>query len=148
MLPPHLILFHEQIARYRPGDKVNVNLMRNEKEVNVAVTLKSLENTTSLVKKAEVVKVNLNKLGITLQEVESNELAKLKLSNGVKISSLTANSKFSGAGIKEGFIMMSINKRKIGNVKEAQATLSEVSGGVLIEGIYPNGTRAYYGFGL
>lgn len=139
---------HEQIARYRPGDKVNVNLMRNEKEVNVAVTLKSLENTTSLVKKAEVVKTSVSKLGVSLQEVDNNELAKLKIANGVKIADLTANSKLAGAGIKEGFIITSINKRKIGNVKEAQAAFNEVSGGVLIEGIYPNGTKAYYGFGL
>ena len=139
---------HEQIARYRPGDKVNVNLIRNEKEVNVAVTLKSLENTTSLVKKAEVVKTSVSKLGVSLQEVDNNELAKLKIANGVKIADLTANSKLAGAGIKEGFIITSINKRKIGNVKEAQAAFNEVSGGVLIEGIYPNGTKAYYGFGL
>jgi len=139
---------HEQIARYRPGDKVNVNLIRNEKEVNVAVTLKSLENTTSLIKKAEVVKVSLTKLGVSLQEADNNELAKLKVANGVKIASLSANSKLAAAGIKEGFIIMSINKRKIASVKEAQAAFSEVSGGVLIEGIYPNGTRAYYGFGL
>jgi Do/DeqQ family serine protease len=139
---------HEQIARYRPGDKVNVNLIRNEKEVNVAVTLKSLENTTSLIKKAEVVKVSLTKLGVSLQEADNNELAKLKVANGVKIANLTGNSKLAAAGIKEGFIIMSINKRKIASVKEAQAAFSEVSGGVLIEGIYPNGTRAYYGFGL
>ncbi|MDZ4664278.1 MAG: Do family serine endopeptidase [Bacteroidota bacterium] len=139
---------HEQIARYRPGDKVKVNVIRNEKEVNVTVTLKSLENTTSLVKKAEVIKASVSKLGVALQEVDNNELAKLKITNGVKIADLTANSKLTGAGIKEGFIITSINKRKIGNVKEAQTAFNEVSGGVLIEGIYPNGTRAYYGFGL
>jgi hypothetical protein len=26
--------------------------------------------------------------------------------------------------------------------------LEEKEGGVLIEGVYPNGTKAYYGFGL
>jgi serine protease Do len=139
---------HAQIARYRPGDKVNVNLIRNEKEMNVSLTLKSLENTTALVKKAEVAKTNINKLGIALSEVDANELAKLKVANGVKIAELAPNSKFNGAGIKEGFIITSINKRKVANVKEANTVLSEASGGVLIEGVYPNGTKAYYGFGL
>lgn len=139
---------HEQIARYRPGDKVNINLVRNDKEVNLSLTLKSLENTTSLVKKTEVVSTNISKLGVALAEVDNNELAKLKVANGVKITALSPNSKFSGAGIKEGFIITSINKRKIGNVKEAQAILGQTSGGVLVEGIYPNGTKAYYGFGL
>lgn len=139
---------HEQIARYRPGDKVNVSLMRDDKEVNLPVTLKSLENTTALVKKPEVEKTNVSKLGIALTEVDNNELAKLKVANGVRISSIAPNSKIAGAGIKEGFIITSINKNKVGNVKDAQKVLSEVSGGVLIEGIYPNGTKAYYGFGL
>lgn len=139
---------HEQIARYRPGDKVNVTLMRDDKEVNIPVILKSVENATTLVKKEEVAKTNVSKLGIGLVEVDNNELAKLKVGNGVKIGSIAANSKLAAAGIKEGFIITSINKRKVGNVKEAQSILSELSGGVLIEGIYPNGTKAYYGFGL
>jgi S1-C subfamily serine protease len=139
---------HEQIAKYRPGDKVNVSLMRDDKEVNVALTLKSLENTTTLVKKEEVAKTNIGKLGVALSDVDNNELAKLKITNGVKIAGLSPNSKFTGAGIKEGFIITSINKHKIANAKEANTLLSETSGGVLIEGIYPNGTKAYYGFGL
>jgi serine protease Do len=139
---------HEQIAKYRPGDKVNVNLIRNEKEVNLSLTLKSLENTTALVKKTEVAKTNLGKLGIALSEVDNAEMAKLKISNGVKIAALSPNSKLAAAGIKEGFIITSINKRKIVDVKEANTILSETSGGVLIEGIYPNGSKAYYGFGL
>ncbi len=139
---------HGQIAKYRPGDKVNINLVRNDKEVNLSLTLKSLENTTSLVKKTEAVSTNISKLGIALSEVDNSELAKLKITNGVKIATLAATSKFSGAGIKEGFIITSINKRKIANVKEAQTILGATSGGVLVEGIYPNGTKAYYGFGL
>jgi serine protease Do len=139
---------HEQIAKYRPGDKVNVNLIRNDKEVNLALTLKSLENTTSLVKKTEVAKTNVSKLGLALSEVDNAEMAKLKITNGVKISALSPNSKLAAAGIKEGFIITSINKRKIVDVKEANSILSETSGGVLIEGIYPNGSKAYYGFGL
>lgn len=139
---------HEQIAKYRPGDKVNVSLFRNNKEVNLAVTLKSLENTTRLVKKTEMVKVNMSKLGITLQEIDNNELAKLKVASGVKIANLAAGSKLAGAGIKEGFIITSINKKKVSNVKEAEDIFNEVSGGVLIEGVYPNGMKAYYGFGL
>lgn len=139
---------HEQIAKYRPGDKVNVSLIRNDKEVNVALTLKSLENTTSLVKKEEVAKTNISKLGIALSEVDNKELAKLRITNGVKIAAMSPNSKFGIAGIKEGFIITSINKHKIASVKEANTLLSETSGGVLVEGIYPNGTKAYYGFGL
>ena len=139
---------HEQIARYRPGDKVLVNLVRNNKEINIPVTLKSLENTTRLVKKTEAVKLQMNKLGFALQDVEAGELSKLRTANGVKIASLSPNSKLAGAGIKEGFIITSINKKKVSNSKEAEEILENISGGVLIEGVYPNGMKAYYGFGM
>jgi hypothetical protein len=33
-------------------------------------------------------------------------------------------------------------------VDDIEEILSHKSGGVLIEGVYPNGVRAYYGFGL
>lgn len=139
---------HEQIARYRPGDKVLVNLVRNNKEINIPVTLKSLENTTRLVKKTEAVKLQMNKLGFALQDMEAGELSKLRTANGVKIASLSPNSKLAGAGIKEGFIITSINKKKVSNSKETEEILENISGGVLIEGVYPNGMKAYYGFGM
>ncbi len=139
---------HEQIAKYRPGDKVNVTLLRNNKELNLSMVLKSLENTTRLVKKTERVKLNMSKLGISLEEADNSELARLKVPGGAKIASINSGSKLAMAGIKQGFIITSINKKKINNVKEAEETLNEASGGVLIEGIYPNGMKAYYGFGL
>jgi serine protease Do len=139
---------HEQIARYRPGDKVLVNLVRNNKEINIPVTLKSLENTTRLVKKTETVKLQMNKMGFALQDMDAGELSKLRTANGVKIASLSPNSKLAGAGIKEGFIITSINKKKVSSSKEAEEMLENISGGVLIEGVYPNGMKAYYGFGM
>lgn len=139
---------HEQIAKYRPGDKIKVDLIRNNKVMNLPVTLKSLENNTHLVKKTEMVKVNMNKLGVVLQDLEAAELSKLKTGNGVRIANLTASSKLAGAGIKEGFVITSINKKKVANVKEAEEILNDLTGGVLIEGVYPNGMKAYYGFGL
>jgi serine protease Do len=139
---------HEQIARYRPGDKVMVSLVRNNREMNLSVTLKSLENTTRLVKKSEPLKLQMNKLGFALKDIDSGELGKLRTANGVKIASLSPNSKLAGAGIKEGFIITSINKKKVSNSKEAEEILENISGGVLIEGIYPNGMKAYYGFGM
>lgn len=139
---------HEQIAKYRPGDKISVSLFRNNKEMSLPLTLKSLENSTLLVKKTEKVKVNMTKLGVAFEEVEKSEMQKLNIPNGVKISALSANSKLAGAGIKQGFIITSVNKNKVGSVKDAEKVFDELSGGVLIEGVYPNGVKAYYGFGL
>jgi S1-C subfamily serine protease len=137
----------EQISKYRPGDKVTATLLRNNKEMNVSVVLKSLDNTTRLIKKSEIVSKSVDALGAQFTEVDNAELAKLRIENGVKVGKL-ANGKLAQVGIKEGFIITSIDKKKVSNVDEIKERLSNKTGAVMIEGFYPNGTRAYYGFEL
>jgi hypothetical protein len=55
--------------------------------------------------------------------------------------------KLKSSGVKEGFIITSIDKNPIENISDLEF-LKDKKGGVLIEGVYPNGFRAYYGFGL
>lgn len=137
----------EQVSKYRPGDKVAVTVLREEKEVVLPVLLKNIENGTGIVKKEEPQKATLTGLGATFEEINADNLAKLRITNGVKIAKLN-NGKLAGAGIKEGFIITSIDKKKVSTPKDVQSILENKSGGVLIEGIYPGGMRAYYGFGL
>lgn len=57
--------------------------------------------------------------------------------------------KWKDAGIKEGFIVTAIDKRPITNVDDLSRALTSSSdgSGVLIEGIYESGVKAYYGIG-
>ena len=52
------------------------------------------------------------------------------------------------SGIKKGFIITKIDNESISSVDKMIELLEEKEGGVLIEGINPNGTKAYFGFGL
>ncbi len=137
----------EQIGKFRPSDKIQVTLVRNEKEMVLPVVLKNKENSLGIIKKPEVVKTAVNSLGAVFEEMSSEEMAKYKITGGVKISKLDPG-KLANAGIKEGFIITSVDKKKITSLKDIQTTLADKTGGVLIEGMYPNGMRAYYGFGL
>ncbi len=137
----------EQIGKFRPSDKVNVTVVRNEKEVVIPVVLKNRENSLGIIKKPEVFKTSVNSLGAEFEEINTKELARLNIQNGVRISKLDPG-KLANAGIKEGFVITSIDKKKVSNVKDIQNMLENKTGGVLIEGVYPNGMRAYYGFGL
>ena len=111
------------------------------------IELKNKENTLGIIKKPEVIRTSINSLGAEFEELSAEHLAKYNIPSGVKIHKLNAG-KLSNAGIKEGFVITSIDKKKITNIKEVQALLENKTGGVLIEGVYPNGMRAYYGFGL
>ena len=57
--------------------------------------------------------------------------------------------KWKTSGIAIGFIVTSINKKEVTNVEDLSSMLSQLpkNDGVLVEGIYPNGVKAYYGIG-
>jgi len=135
----------EQINRYRPGDKINVSLKRSNEEKIMGLVLKNKNGTVDVVEKPKMEVVSA--LGATFEPVNSSEKKKLSIENGLRVSKLNAG-KLLSAGIKEGFIITYVDKKKIAVVEDIKAALENKKGGVLIEGVYPNGMRAYYGFGL
>jgi serine protease Do len=135
----------EQVGLFRPGDKITVTLKRGGKEMEIPVELKNKKGGSKLVMKEEV--ENVPALGATFEPVSPADMKKLGISSGLKITSLDGG-KLRSAGIKEGFIITSIDKKKIASIADLNSILSNKKGGVLIEGIYPNGVRAYYAFGL
>lgn len=137
----------EQVSKYRPGDKVNVTVVRNEKEITMPVTLTNIKNGTEIIKKTAPVLTSSSSLGATFEEVNQDYLDRFKLENGVKIAKLQGG-KLASVGIKEGFLITSINKKKVFTAEDVKKALENKTGNVLVEGIYPNGMIASYGFGL
>ncbi len=135
----------EQISRFRPGNKVNVTLKRSNEEKVLAVVLKNKNGNTDVVEKPKVEIVSA--LGAIFEPVNKEDGKKLGIENGLRVNKLSAG-KLLSAGIKEGFIITNVDKKKISTIEDIKAALDNKKGGVLIEGIYPNGMRAYYGFGM
>lgn len=132
----------EMVARHRPGDKIEVTYLHNGDEETARTTLKNTMGDTKLLAK------NANKIisGAAIQEVPAAVKQKLNIDGGVQLTQINAG-KFKDAGIREGFIITSVDKQPINNVEDLQQILQNKQGGTLIEGIYPNGERAYYGMG-
>jgi S1-C subfamily serine protease len=86
-------------------------------------------------------------LGASFEPVSKEEMMKLNIENGIRVSKLGAG-KLLSAGIKEGFIITNVDKKRITTFEDIKSLLENKKGGVLIEGVYPNGMRAYYGFGM
>jgi S1-C subfamily serine protease len=135
----------EQIGHYRPGDKLAVLIKRNGEEKTLPVTLRSKNGSTSIAKsgKSEMLSI----LGANFASIAESDMKRLGLAGGVKITSLDAG-KLRSAGIKEGFIITAIDKKRIESLEDVKAALENKEGGVLIEGVYINGMKAYYAFGL
>lgn len=134
----------ELVAVHRPGDKVKIKFLRKGKERLTSAKLKNANGTVSLIKKSEDA---LKHNGATFVELPAEAKKKLSLNGGVQINKLD-NGKWREAGIKSGFIITKIDRRNITNLNDLRANLMRNSGdGVLVEGIYPNGQKAYYGLG-
>lgn len=135
-----------KIGEYRPGDKVNVDLVRKGKEIKKDVLLKNMEGNTAIITNTnnDLKKV----LGVTLKDIDSELRNKLEINGGAQVESIFPG-KFQKSGVREGFIITKVDKTPVNSANELFEILGQKEDeGVLIQGIYPNGRQAYYGLGM
>jgi Do/DeqQ family serine protease len=139
-------LLMEAVSRKRPGESVRVLVDRQGERKSFTVVLRNAEGTTALVK-ADSDNPSSAALGATFENASRSELESLNLERGIKVKSLTAG-KLSQAGLRVGFIITRVDRSPVGSAAELSRILAQATDGVLIEGYYPNGTKAYYGVGM
>jgi Do/DeqQ family serine protease len=137
----------EQVARFRPGDKIKVNYLRNGASNVVTATLRNATGTTAVVRE-EPAMASIKYEGATLAPVPAREQAKLGLEGGAKISGIKG-SNFRETGMADGFIITRIDKNAVTKPADVKTYLDEAreSSGALVEGVYPDGRKAYYPIG-
>ena len=133
----------EQISQYSPNDKVAVEVKRNGKTKQFEVTLRNLQGKTSYVSNT----TSNDVLGARFENIDKAEKSRLGIKYGVKVAELRPG-KLRSEGVKEGFIITQINNKPVYSVEDVEKIIKVTSGGVFIEGIYPNGVIQYYAFGL
>lgn len=123
----------EQVARYKPGDKVTVQYKRGGKENTVTITLKNKAGNTDIVRSSSVIEklggelVNLDKKVATANDVPGGVLVK-KVGNGL----------LSKSRMEDGFVITGINGKEIVNLDELKIALGNIkSGTIRIDGFYP-----------
>ncbi len=131
----------EKVSQYRPGDDVKIVVLRNGEKKQFTVTLRNKHGDT------QIVRDNKSILGAEFEQVNEREKQKLEIDYGIKITSLSKG-KLKEAGLKEGFIITNVNKKPIYEVNDLKREIGNARGGILVEGIYPNGELAYYVFGV
>ena len=137
----------EQVARFRPGDKIKVSYTRGSTPGEVTATLRNATGTTAVVHE-EPASASIKYEGATLAAVPANEKAKLGLAGGAKISGIKS-SNFRATGMADGFIITRIDKNVVTKPADVRSYLEEAknNSGALVEGVYPDGRKAYYPIG-
>lgn len=132
----------EAIGTKRPGDVVQVHVIRGKSQEKFNVVLRNRSGNTEIVKKD-----NISILGGSFELLTADEMQKLGIENGLKLAEL-GDGKLKNAGIRKGFIITHIDKIPVASVNQLKSIIDSKSGGTLIEGMYSNGQRAYYGIGM
>lgn len=138
----------EQMAKYRPGDKITVTYVRDNKKHTANVTLRNNQGNTKITKANDVME-----LGCAFAEVSSETLKQLEISYGVQVTGLT-DGKFKNAGIKDGFIILEINNTRVTSRDDVEKIYNAIMKSqehdkvMFIIGLYPTGKKVYYAVNL
>ncbi len=128
----------EVVRQYRPGDEVEVEIIRNGNARTYTVGLLNESGSTEVVKKGDSF-YNAT-FGVVLQPVTKQEMKNLKINSGLKIVEIRQGA-FQGAGV-EGFIITAVNGKAVSSKNDLESAIaSKRSRKTYIEGVYPNGMR-------
>lgn len=106
----------EQIGRYRPSDKITIDVLRNNSVLKLDVVLKNRQGNTDVVTSQSSSEV----LGATFVPVDAKTKEKYQLEYGVEIKSLSKG-KLAEAGLKLGFIILKLNNEVVRSAEEIQS---------------------------
>ncbi|TNE79213.1 MAG: trypsin-like serine protease [Bacteroidetes bacterium] len=133
-------MFDEQIAYYRPGEKVDFTLNNSKSK---SLTLVNREGTTEMLKRKLV---HSNTLGADFEKISKVEKDRFQVENGIRVSNINGNV-LRRMNIPEGFIFVKINNVTFNDEEKLIKTIEQMRGRIVVEGIHPNGTKqvlSYY----
>lgn len=104
------------ISTKRPNDVVNVSYLRNGKMFQANVTLIKYETT------------KVTALGLGLENLNTAELKKLNITNGVRITEIT-NKELASYGVKKGYVITSIDDNKVYTIEDVNNMIANKSSG-------------------
>ncbi|MFT4860007.1 MAG: serine protease Do [Algoriphagus sp.] len=136
----------EIVARKRPGDKVEVEYLRDGKTIKSKATLKNFSGDTDIVKK--VIPKTMEFEGVVFEEIPSKVKDGLKLSGGAVIGAVQGG-KWRSAGARPGFVVTSIitsdGRVRIQGPDQLIEVLEDLSGEeIVVLGMFQDGTEYYF----
>lgn len=123
----------EKIARLRPGDRVQLSILRNGNILNKEIALMSM---SQMEVNHKLSNEGLKKeLGMELRELE--EVEKISLhTTGALVEKVHKGNKASALGIENGYVITRINDIPIHGLEDAFYIFENSSGPFKLEGIY------------
>ncbi len=135
------------IARFRPGQTVNILVDRSGKTRTIPVVLNNASGNKDLATKMDKDLENL--LGADFRALSEEEAEALGIDGGVEVVRLYSGKLAKYTQMKEGFVITKINDQKVRKPSDIKTLLDDAEGGVMLEGRYPDMSgNYYYAFGM
>lgn len=133
----------EQVANYRPGDKITINYKRDGKELKSTVTLKNESGTYDVVKGEAKTAIG-DKIGGELVTIENKQAQQWGISGGIQVKKI-GDKLLATTRMQEDFVITSVNGQPVKTKEDLFAILQKAQGTVRLEGVYPGfeGNYAY-----
>jgi S1-C subfamily serine protease len=128
----------EQVAGYKPGDKITVTYLRGGKENTTSITLKNRSGSYDIVKNTIS-----DKLGATLQTLDAKKAKEYGVKGGVVITKITSGLIDEQTRMRDGFVVLKVNGTDVLSVDELNQAMLKSPKRVLLEGFYPGYDGVY-----
>jgi len=129
-------VYEEQLAYYRPGDKITLMVKRGGEAKQIDITLTNeWGNTSTEANKS----IHSDVLGADFTAINKIEKEKYN-ADGIRVTNITGG-RIAQMNLPEGYIITSYNNRPYDNPDALIKAMENSRGRIIVQGIQPNGTR-------
>ena len=136
----------EMLAKYLPGERVKIKVLRKKKEREIEIELKSVQGDTKVVRN-----VDLDQLGAEFKVLNDADKHQYNVNYGLKVVDVKGGL-FAKAGIKKGFVILKVNNVSINSLEDLQNAVKVANASnepvLFISGLNSAGRRTYYSVDL
>ena len=123
----------EQVAKYKPNDKITLTIKRDNKDLVLNAVLKAKLGNTDLASSSKAAE----KLGGRLETIDKATAEKNDIDGGVLIKELGTGI-LGKSRVEKGFVITHVNDQPVKNTEEFYDALKKLTGAtVKLSGIYP-----------
>lgn len=129
----------EQVAGYKPGDKISVSYSREGKEYKTQIALKNKAGTYDVVRSTL-----LDGLGGDFVTLDKKKAAEYEVSGGVIVKQIKEGGLIDKqTKMRDGFIILKVNGQEVKSVEDLSSAMGRGYSRVMLEGFYPGYEGVY-----
>lgn len=122
----------EQVSKYKPGDKLPVTILRNNKTITLTVTLRNKAGNFDIVTNDS----QMDLLGADFTNLDTKKAKEYGIPGGVIVKKINQGALNDQTRMKDGFVILRVNDQEVKTVDEMRKIIGKEKS-ITISGFYP-----------